>query len=62
MQYWASDVAGLADTLPPLFEFIKRIAHTGHNTAMSMYGVKKGTLQMVSPVMLALKLIVFNQV
>jgi hypothetical protein len=45
MQYWASDVAGLADTLPPLFEFIKRIAHTGHTTAKSMYGVKKGMLQ-----------------
>jgi hypothetical protein len=42
MHYWASDVAGLADTLPPLFEFIQRIAQTGHTTAKSMYGVQKG--------------------
>lgn len=43
MQYWASDVAGLIETLPPLFDFIKRLSDVGSNSAKNMYGCQKGT-------------------
>ena len=42
MQYWASDIAGLTETLPPLFAYIKRVTHTGATTALNTYGCKKG--------------------
>ena len=42
MQYWASDVAGLEETLPPLFDFISRLAKSGERAAANLYGCKKG--------------------
>ena len=42
MQYWASDVAGLIETLPPLFAFIKRLSDVGSISAKNMYGCQKG--------------------
>ena len=42
MQYWASDVAGLEETLPPLFDFIARLAHSGERAAKSLYGCDRG--------------------
>ena len=43
MQYWASDVAGMDETIPPLFDFIERLAKSGEGAAKSMYRCQKGT-------------------
>ena len=44
MQYWSSDVAGLEETLPPLFEFISRLAKSGERAAKDLYGCRKGNV------------------
>ena len=44
MQYWSSDVAGLDETLPPLFEFISRLAKSGERAAKDLYGCRKGNV------------------
>ena len=41
MQYWAADTSAIFETLPPLFDFVARMASAGHNTATSMYGCGK---------------------
>lgn len=48
MQYWASDVAGLTETLPPLFDFIKRLSDVGSISAKNLYGCQKGTSSLLS--------------
>lgn len=44
MCYWAADVCGIGECLDPLFDFIKRIAKTGRETARKMYGVNGGSV------------------
>ena len=44
MCYWAADVCGIVECLNPLFDFIKRIAITGRETAKEMYGVNDGSV------------------
>ena len=40
MQYWAADGAGLDETLPPLFDFIRKLSERGKITAKSLYRCK----------------------
>ena len=37
-------MAGLEETLPPLFEFISRLAKSGERAAKDLYGCRKGNV------------------
>jgi alpha-L-fucosidase 2 len=40
--YWAADGAGLTDVMPPLLDFIARLARSGETTARDLYGSSGG--------------------